>query len=73
MPSQNSNYWLLRAEDARAVAERMHDQFAKKSMMEIVAAYEKLAAYARSLERSNPPVDLQRPNRAVGDGDAGSE
>lgn len=49
------------------------DPFAKKSMMEKVAAYEKLAAYARSLERSNPPVDLQRPNRAAGDGDAGSE
>jgi hypothetical protein len=50
MPHHSSRYWLLRAEEARAMAEDMHE-FAKQSMMEVVATYEKLAAYTRSLEK----------------------
>ena len=50
MPLQSSEYWLLRAEEARAIAENMNDQFAKQSMMEIVAIYQRLAQYAQSLE-----------------------
>jgi hypothetical protein len=47
---QLSGYWLLRAEEARAKAEDMHDRFAKQAMMQVVAIYGKLAAHARSQE-----------------------
>ena len=55
MPLHSSHYWLLRAEEARAMAEDMHDEFAKQTMMDVVTTYEKLAAYTRSLEKDGKP------------------
>ena len=72
MPLHSSHYWLLRAEEARAMAEDMQDQVAKQATMEIVATYEKLAGYTRALEKrraaapsSLPLVNNGMPRRAA--------
>jgi hypothetical protein len=38
--------WRKMAEDARAMADRIHDPAAKQAMQEIAARYEVLAAYS---------------------------
>ena len=38
--------WLARAAEARAVAERMRDPFARATMLGIAAGYERLATHA---------------------------
>jgi hypothetical protein len=46
---RSAEYWLSRAEEARARADEMCDAFAKQAMMEVAATYEKLAHYTQSL------------------------
>ncbi len=38
--------WRKMAEDARAMADRIHDPAAKQAMQEIAARYEVLASYS---------------------------
>ena len=46
MSAYSAAHWLLRAEEARAMADRMHDPATRRTMLSIAASYEKLAAYA---------------------------
>ena len=51
--------WRKMAEDARAMADRIHDPAAKQAMQEIAARYEVLAAYSerqakKEAERCSP-------------------
>ena len=50
-------HWLIRAEDARRLAEDMNDPEAKRAMLALAAGYEKLASHAASLASTNLPTD----------------
>jgi hypothetical protein len=52
--------WRKMAEDARAIADGLHDAEAKQTMMEIAERYEILAAYSERQaknERAEEPED----------------
>jgi hypothetical protein len=51
MALHSSDSRMLRAEQARAMAENMHDQVDKQTMMEVVAICRKMAGYMRSPEK----------------------
>jgi hypothetical protein len=50
-----AEYWLAQAADARALAEDMEDDDAKRLMLTIVAGYEQLAAHATAMANLSPP------------------
>jgi hypothetical protein len=50
-----SEYWLAQAADARALADDMEDDDAKRLMLMIVAGYEQLAAHATAMANLSPP------------------
>ena len=50
--------WLVRAEEARLDAAAMDDVQAKRMMLAMAVGYERLAAYVRSLERSELPHEV---------------
>jgi hypothetical protein len=64
----NENYWQLRAEEARAVAEYLRDPLSKRTMREIAAGYERLAKTSKQLEKyaailgqaTHSPVETRR-------------
>jgi hypothetical protein len=47
--------WLIRAEDTRLDAEAITNPAAKRTMLLIAAGYERLAAHAAALARSDLP------------------
>lgn len=55
VPSQAE--WLLRAEDARQLADTMNDAGARHTMLVIAAGYEKMARHAALLQNLNLPTD----------------
>ena len=42
--ASDPEFWLLRAEEARALAKRLRDPEERRQMIEIAASYERLAA-----------------------------
>jgi hypothetical protein len=50
-------HWLVRAEDARSLAEETYDPDARRIMMGIASGYEKLAQLAATLADSGLPVE----------------
>jgi hypothetical protein len=52
-----SVHWLLRAEDARSLAEEAYAADARGIMMRIASGYEKLAQQAASLADSGLPIE----------------
>jgi hypothetical protein len=52
--------WTARATEARGVAERMDDPIARKTMLEIAAGYERLAAQAAEPLASVTSTDIYR-------------
>jgi hypothetical protein len=48
----NFRHWLDRAEEARAVAGQMTDPEMKRTMLEIVASYERLAHLSEARSRA---------------------
>ena len=50
MPQRSAEYWMRRAEEARTMAQEMHETQAKDATLLIVAQYEFLAEYTRKLE-----------------------
>jgi uncharacterized protein YjaZ len=63
MEIRTAFYWLNRAEVARAMAEEIHDPFAKQTIMEIAALYEKLAGHTRTVERHSE-LSAKQPSAA---------
>ena len=45
-------YWLERAEEARAMAEEFNDSQAKRAMLDIAAGYEKVASRTEVARRA---------------------
>jgi hypothetical protein len=52
--------WTARATEARRIAERMDDSLAQKTMLEIAAGYERLAAHAAEPLASVTSMDIYR-------------
>ena len=50
-------HWLMRAADARTLAEEEADSEAKKSVLAIAVGYEKLAQHAASIAEIGLPLD----------------
>lgn len=50
-------YWLLRASDARSLADSMSDPEAKQMMLTVAAGYESLARHHASLQEIGIPVE----------------
>lgn len=53
-----STNWHRMADEARAIAASMHDEIAKRTMLEIADRYEVLAKYAENqaiIEDGDPP------------------
>ena len=50
-------YWLLRASDARSLAEDMSDPEAKRMMLTVAAGYERLARHHASQQEIGIPMD----------------
>jgi hypothetical protein len=46
MSAHSAAHWLLRAEEARTLADQMHDPATRRTMLSIAASYEKLARHA---------------------------
>ena len=60
MYDRNSpEYWELRAEEARSVAEQMHHPECRKGMFEVAVGYGLMAETARRL-RKYEPMDEER-------------
>jgi hypothetical protein len=51
----NAEHWRERAEEARSVAEALHDPVAKHMMLGIAEPYEKLAQRAEERVVKKPP------------------
>jgi hypothetical protein len=49
--------WFARAAEARATADAMQDATAKRTMLGVAAAYEKMARYATSLASTRLPPE----------------
>jgi len=47
-----ASYWRARADEARTKAEQMKDDVARRTMLEIAAAYDRLADRKEELERA---------------------
>jgi len=45
-PIDDPNYWRSRADEARAIADQLNDTDAKRTMLDIAAGYERMAARA---------------------------
>jgi hypothetical protein len=52
--------WMARASEARDIAERMDDPLARKTMLEIAAGYERLAAHAAEPIAPITAMDIYR-------------
>jgi hypothetical protein len=50
VPERNAAYWLMKAEEARTRADRMHDPGAMASMLDIAARYDVMAQQAEGRE-----------------------
>jgi hypothetical protein len=48
---------LFRAEEARSLADEIHDELAKRTMLSIATGYDRLAEHASSLADSGLPID----------------
>ena len=53
---QTAAHWLIRAEDARTLADEMRDLEARRTMLAIAVGYEKLARHAASLSDIGLPL-----------------
>lgn len=49
--------WLVRAEDARQLADSLHDVGARHTMLMIAAGYEKMARHAALMANMNLPME----------------
>ncbi len=54
--------WLLKAEDARQLADTMTDAGARNTMLLIAAGYEKMARHAALMQRMNLPTEKSESN-----------
>ena len=50
-------HWLVLAADARALADELHDERTKRTMLLIARGYETLARHAARVEALNLPLD----------------
>jgi hypothetical protein len=55
--THTAGHWLIRAEDARTTADRMHDPTAKRMMLGIAAGYDKLARHAAVRASTKIPAE----------------
>ena len=46
-----AQYWRMKAEEARTLADEMHDQMTRRMMLDIVAGYEQMAVRTEKLEQ----------------------
>jgi hypothetical protein len=51
----DAEYWLERAEEARAQASEMHDPDAKRTLLEIAENYQQLADQAEARRKTRLP------------------
>lgn len=58
MPTRygTSEHWLIRAKEARAMAQHFEDESAKRSMLEIAHQYENIAQRALAQRRAGREV-----------------
>jgi hypothetical protein len=57
MPVPTTGDWLVRAEEARALASQLVDSGARQTMLEIAEGYEKLARHAAQRAKKSPTGD----------------
>jgi hypothetical protein len=50
--------WMARASEARSLADRMDDPLGRKTMLEIAAGYERLAAHAAAEAMTPASMDI---------------
>jgi predicted Zn-dependent protease len=46
LSNDNRNCWRYRAQEIRAIGDRMHDELARQEMMRLASKYERLAEWA---------------------------
>ena len=56
----NPRYWHRRAEEARAIVERMTNIEARASMLRLSADYEAMARRAEEWSRQNKSIEIDR-------------
>jgi hypothetical protein len=54
----NAQHWRDRAEEARVIANGMHDEVARRQMFAIADGYDRLAERAEEREKSNRMKDM---------------
>jgi len=54
-------HWQQRAKETRALAERLTDTVARNNMIEVAAAYERMADRAEHHPIKSPIINLPRP------------
>ncbi len=52
-----SAHWLLRAAEAKQIADQLHDADAKRTMMLVASGYERFAAYYDALHSLKVPME----------------
>jgi len=50
VPERNAAYWIMKAEEARARGDQMHDPGARQTLLDIAARYDAMAQQAEGRE-----------------------